>query len=55
MEGKGQSESTVLVDGKLYKKDNLVTVEDINRLVEEKRIELGVIPWSELKVTPTKE
>lgn len=36
-------------DTSLYKKDALVTVEDIEALVEKKRVELGVLPFSELK------
>jgi len=55
VEGKGRADETVVVDGKIYKKDALVTVEDIERLVEAKRVELGVVPWSELKVKDQKE
>eukprot|EP00796_Vickermania_ingenoplastis_P012585 gene12585-8624_t len=40
----------VMVGNRPYKRDALVTVKDIEALVERKRVELHVTPWSELKV-----
>ncbi|KAH9589463.1 zinc finger protein [Trypanosoma melophagium] len=37
-----------------YKDDASVTAEDIMALVERKRVELGVIPWSQLRVNDEK-
>ncbi|ESL08522.1 hypothetical protein TRSC58_03774 [Trypanosoma rangeli SC58] len=34
-----------------YKDDASVTAEDVMALVERKRVELGAVPWSQLRVT----
>lgn len=52
-EGKKEPTKMVEVNGKFYKRDSDVTVEDIERLVEAKRVEQGVALWSEIRVKPT--
>ncbi|RNC50091.1 hypothetical protein TcCL_ESM12885, partial [Trypanosoma cruzi] len=39
------------MERQLYKEDASVTVEDVMALVERKRVELGVVPWSQLRFT----
>ncbi|KEG15179.1 Tcc44h21-2.6 [Trypanosoma grayi] len=37
------------IERRLYGDDASVTVKDVMALVERKRVELGVVPWSELR------